>query len=68
MEWLNSKIRDLVKTPGFGKNKSFRAIEIISKQKTADKSMLFLKSVPVNWDEEINTDVVNHFLDSLVKK
>ncbi len=68
MEWLNSKIRDLVKTPGFGKNKSFRAIEIISTQKTADKSMLFLKNVPVNWDEEINTDVVNHFLDSLVKK
>lgn len=68
MEWLNSKIRDLVKIPGFGKNKSFNAIEIISKQKTADKSMLFLKNVPVNWDEEINTDVVNHFLDSLVKK
>lgn len=68
MEWLNSKIRDLVKTPGFGKNKSFRAIEIISKQKTADKSMLFLKNVPVNWDEEINHEVINHFLDHLAKK
>ncbi len=68
MEWLNSKIRDLVKTPGFGKNKPFRAIEIISKQKTADKSLLFLKNVPVNWDEEINHDVINHFLDHLAKK
>ena len=43
MDWLNSKIRDLVKTPGYGKSKPFRAIEIISKQKTADKSLLFLE-------------------------
>jgi hypothetical protein len=68
MEWLNSKIRDLVKAPGFGKSKPFRAIEIISMQKTADKSLLFLKNVPVNWDEEINTEVINHFLDHLARK
>jgi hypothetical protein len=68
MDWLNSKIRDLVKAPGYGKSKPFRAIEIISAQKTADKSLLFLKSVPVNWDEEINHDVINHFLEHLVKK
>jgi hypothetical protein len=68
MEWLNSKIRDLVKAPGYGKNKPFRAIEIISKQKTADKSLLFLNNVPVNWDEEINTEVINHFTDHLAKK
>lgn len=68
MDWLNSKIRDLVKAPGYGKNKPFRAVEIISMQKTADKSLLFLKSVPVNWDEEINHDVINHFLDHLAKK
>lgn len=68
MDWLNCKIRDLVKAPGYGKNKSFRAVEIISMQKTADKSLLFLKSVPVNWDEEINHEVINHFLDHLAKK
>jgi hypothetical protein len=68
MEWLNSKIRDLVKAPGFGKSKPFRAVEIISLQKTADKSLLFLKSVPVNWDEEINNDVIHHFIDHLAKK
>lgn len=68
MEWLNSKIRDLVKAPGYGKSKPFRAVEIISPQKTADKSLLFLKSVPVNWDEEISPEVVNHFLDHLLKK
>ncbi|HEX2395095.1 MAG TPA: hypothetical protein VHI78_07095 [Bacteroidales bacterium] len=68
MDWLNSKIRDLVKAPGYGKSKPFRAIEIISAQKTADKSLLFLKSVPVNWDEEINHDVINHFLEHLAKK
>jgi hypothetical protein len=68
MDWLNSKIRDLVKAPGFGKSKPFRAVEIISMQKTADKSLLFLKNVPVNWDEEINNDVINHFLDHLAKK
>lgn len=68
MDWLNSKIRDLVKAPGYGKTKPFRVIEIISSQKTADKSLLFLKSVPVNWDEEINHDVINHFLEHLAKK
>jgi hypothetical protein len=68
MEWLNSKIRDLVKAPGYGKNKPFRAVEIISSQKTADKSLLFLKSVPVNWDEEISMEVIKHFLDQLIKK
>jgi hypothetical protein len=68
MDWLNSKIRDLVKTPGYGKSKPFRAIEIISKQKTADKSLLFLNNVPVFWDDEINSTVVSHFLDHLAKK
>ncbi|HJZ41089.1 MAG TPA: hypothetical protein VJ203_12030 [Bacteroidales bacterium] len=68
MEWLNSKIRDLVKAPGYGKSKSFRAVEIISMQKTADKSLLFLKNVPVNWDEELNANVINHFLVQLAKK
>lgn len=68
MEWLNSKIRDLVKAPGYGKIKPFRAVEIISRQKTADKSLLFLKSVPVNWDDEINHEVINHFIDHLAKK
>jgi hypothetical protein len=68
MDWLNSKIRDLVKTPGYGKSKPFRAIEIISKQKTADKSLLFLNNVPVIWDDEINSNVIDHFLDHLTKK
>ena len=68
MDWLNSKIRDLVKAPGYGKSKPFRAVEIISMQKTADKSLLFLKNVPVNWDEEMNHEVINHFLDHLAKK
>jgi hypothetical protein len=68
MDWLNSKIRDLVKAPGYGKSKPFRAIEIISLKKTADKSLLFLKNVPVNWDDEINHDVINHFLEHLAKK
>jgi hypothetical protein len=68
MDWLNSKIRDLVKAPGYGKSKPYRAIEIISKQKTADKSLLFLNNVPVFWEDEINKDVITHFLDHLAKK
>lgn len=68
MDWLNSKIRDLVKIPGYGKNEPFRAVEIISNQKTTDKSLLFLKNVPLNWDEDINKNVINHFLEQLVKK
>ncbi len=35
MDWLNSKIRDLVKAPGYGKSKPFRAIEIISQAKNS---------------------------------
>jgi len=68
MEWLNSKIRDLVKAPGYGKSKPFRAVEIISRQKTADKSLLFLNNVPIIWDDEINNTVITHFLDHLTKK
>jgi hypothetical protein len=68
MDWLNSKLRDLVKAPGYGKSKPFRAVEIISSQKAADKSLLFLNNVPVNWDEELNADVINHFLEHLAKK
>jgi hypothetical protein len=68
MDWLNSKIRDLVKSPGYGKAYPFRGVEIISSQKAADKSLIFLKNVPVNWDENINNEVINHFLDQLIKK
>ena len=47
---------------------TFRAVEIISSQKAADKSLLFLNNVPVNWDDELNADVINHFLEHLAKK
>ena len=68
MEWLNSKIRDLVKVPGFGKEKPFKAIGIFSPQKTTDKSLLFLRNVTVIWNEEINNASLHHFLDQIIKK
>jgi hypothetical protein len=68
MEWLNSKIRDLVKVPGFGKEKPFKAIGIFSPQKTTDKSLLFLRNVTVIWNEEINNTAIHHFLDQIIKK
>ena len=68
MEWLNSKIRDLVKVPGFGKEKPFKAIGIFSPQKTTDKSLLFLRNVTVIWNEEINNAAIHHFLDQIIKK
>ena len=42
----------------------------LSAPETGNKaqSLLFLKNVPVNWDEEINHHVINHFLDHLGKK
>ncbi len=68
MEWLNSKIRDLVKVPGFGKEKPFKAVGIFSPQKTTDKSLLFLRNVTVIWNEEINNAALHHFLDQIIKK
>jgi hypothetical protein len=68
MEWLNSKLRDLVKVPGFGKEKPFKAIGIFSPQKTTDKSLLFLRNVTVIWNEEINNTAIHHFLDQIIKK
>jgi hypothetical protein len=68
MEWLNSKIRDLVKVPGFGKEKPFKAIGIFSPQKTTDKSLLFLRNVTVIWNDEINNAAIHHFLDQIIKK
>ena len=68
MDWLNSKIRDLVKVPGFGKGKPFKAIGIFSPQKTTDKSLLFLRNVTVIWNEDINNAAIHHFLDQIIKK
>jgi hypothetical protein len=68
MEWLNSKIRDLVKVPGLGKEKPFKAVGIFSPQKTTDKSLLFLRNVTVIWNEELNNAAIHHFLDQIIKK
>ncbi len=68
MEWLNSKIRDLVKVPGLGKEKPFKAVGIFSPQKTTDKSLLFLRNVTVIWNEELNNASIHHFLDQIIKK
>ncbi len=68
MEWLNSKIRDLVKVPGLGKQKPFKAVGIFSPQKTTDKSLLFLRNVTVIWNEELNNTSIHHFLDQIIKK
>jgi len=60
-EWLDSKIRDLIKAPGYGKAVPFMAIGIISDQKP-DKSVLnFLAGSEIIVDKEISSAFLKSF-------
>jgi hypothetical protein len=63
-EWLNSKIRDLIKAPGYGKSGSFQKIGIISDQEPDKKIMDFLAGTKIIMDKEINSAFLKKFLET----
>ncbi len=68
IEWLNSKIRDLVKAPGYGKTNPFLTIGIISDQKPDENIMSFISRSDIILNNEINSSFLKSFLESLSKK
>jgi len=64
-EWLDSKIRDLIKAPGYGKSKSFKSIGIITKQNPDKSIMDFISHAKITIEKEINPSVIKNFLDPI---
>ncbi len=64
-EWLDSKIRDLIKAPGYGKASPFLTIGIISDQKPDKNTMNFLSGSEVIVDKEISPAFLKSFLETL---
>ena len=61
--WLNSKVQDLVKAPGFGKEKPFASIGIITHEKIDESITRFLQNERIiksdKLDEAFNKSFVN---------
>jgi len=64
--WLNSKVQDLVKAPGFGKEKPFSSIGIITRDKIDDSITRFLQDARIiksdKLDEAFNKSFVNQII------
>jgi len=68
IEWLNSKIRDLIKAPGYGKTNPFLSIGIISDQKPDENIMSFITRSEIILMNEINSSFLKSFLETLTRK
>jgi hypothetical protein len=68
MEWLKSKIRDLIKAPGYGKTHPFLSIGIITDQKPDENIMSFITRSEIIINNEINSSFLKSFLETLNKK
>ena len=66
VEWLNSKIRDLIKAPGYGKTEPFASIGIISDQKPDIDIMNFITGSEIIFGKEINSSFLENFLKRLI--
>jgi hypothetical protein len=64
-QWLESKIRDLIKTPGYGKVNHFLAIGIISDQKLDKNITNYLSDYDIVMDKEISSAFLKRFLETI---
>jgi hypothetical protein len=64
-QWLESKIRDLIKTPGYGKVNRFLAIGIISDQKLDINITNYLSDYDIIIDKEISSAFLKRFLETI---
>jgi len=64
-EWLDSKIRDLIKTPGYGKVNHFLAIGIISDQMPDKDITNYLSDYDIIMDKEISSAFLKRFLETI---
>jgi len=64
-EWLDSKIRDLIKAPGYGKSGPFVRIGIISDEKPDKNILNFLAGSEIIMDKEVSPAFLKSFLETL---
>jgi hypothetical protein len=67
IQWLNSKVRDLIKAPGYGKTKPFLSIGIVTDQEPDRNIMNFITSSEIIINDEVNSSFLKNFLQPLDK-
>ncbi|MBN2212754.1 MAG: hypothetical protein JW723_00790 [Bacteroidales bacterium] len=66
--WLNSKVQDLVKAPGFGKEKPFLGIGIISRDNIDDNIGRFLQEERVIKSDKLDEAFSRSFVNQLIRE
>ena len=65
--WLNSKIRDLIKTPGYGKHKPFKVIGIFSDSELKEVTGGFISDIVLLENNKEYSLALKPFTDKLIK-
>lgn len=66
--WLNSKVQDLVKAPGFGKEKPFLSIGIITHDKIDDNVARFLKDTRMIQSDKLDETFSRNFINQIIQE
>ncbi len=63
--WLNSKIRDLIKTPGYGKNSPFKAIGVFTSENSKPDAGGFISEITLLENNREYSLALKPFIDKL---
>ena len=66
--WLNSKVQDLVKAPGFGKEKSFSGIGIITREKIDESITRFLQDARIIKSDKLDEAFSKSFVNQIIQE
>ena len=66
--WLNSKVQDLVKAPGFGKEKPFSGIGIITRDHIDENISRFLQDVKIIKSDKLDEAFSRSFVNQLMQE
>lgn len=66
--WLNSKVQDLVKAPGFGKEKPFLSVGVITRDSIDDNISRFLQGVQIIKSDTLNEAFSRSFVNQLMSE
>ena len=66
--WLNSKVQDLVKAPGFGKEKPFSGIGIITREKIDESITRFLQDARIIKSDKLDEAFSKSFVNQIIQE
>ncbi len=64
-EWLYSKIQDVIKAPGYGKEKPYKTIGMITKEKIDDNMVKFLHNVIIHKSDSLDEVFCSDFVNNI---